>query len=105
MSFSDNITADFSSGSDGPIIQATYSGRCMAEDLCSFGGISPGDWIQPADSDDGDGGGGWVHPLCAQQGHSLRGSGEKRGKPGYQDVHANDKPTRYAGTSLEDMGF
>lgn len=102
-----NITVDFS-GDGGSGIQAESPGKCMTADLCLFGDISPGDWIKR--NPDGHG---WVHTLCLARDSNEglicnQGSDGKIPRnrlTGYTEVHADNKPTRYQGTSIEDMGY
>lgn len=97
-----NITADFS-GESGPGFVAQYPGKCMTEDLCEFGNISPGDWVKYNPGE----GGGLVHTICLARdnGATLCSREPRQRRTGYSEVHANNKPTKFQGNSVEDMGY
>lgn len=98
-----NITVDFSeNGENGPGFVAQYPGKCMTADLCELGDISPGDLVKYNPD-----GSGLIHTICLARDNGGLVCEKRSGKPirGYQDTHANEKPTKFTGTSVEDMGY
>jgi hypothetical protein len=101
-----DITVDFSED-NGPGFVAQYPGKCMTADLCLFGDVAPGDMVKHNPD-----GSGVVHTICLSRDQNAglvcsQGADKERRsrRTGYSEVHANDKPTKFKGTSTEDMGY
>lgn len=94
--------------------EAQFPSKCEPDDVCIIdsGGIQPGDWIVKIDTNR------YAHAVCYADAQATTHSrAEVLATPVlredgstaivYDEVkdRSGDRPTRFSGTTLEDMGF